>query len=131
MKTVKSYLLFALGWVVVAFAAYFGWGQGFAPARHVYMALIFLQITAVAVLASLTFFIIVMDDDKWAAMEKKPTPIEHNFTLSFGLTSQALKLVVFAWFGALWVGVLVFLLGLASRAVAEVYNAALSKRISP
>jgi hypothetical protein len=112
-------------------AAYFGWGQGVDSARHLYLALMFLMVAAQASVFLVTLLYIAMSEEMWAKLKAPPKPIEMHFTLGFSLTSLALKLMVLAWFGALWVGIAVFLLGVTSRLIGEFHNVAIAKRISP
>ena len=122
MKAAKAYLLFAAGWALALWAAVYGWGQDFAPARHIYGALLILSL----VLQLLLVFGVAMSFV--TESQNKPKPIERYFTVGFNLTSLIGKLFLFAWFGGPWMGVAGLVLGLTGMFIAELHNAAFREK---
>lgn len=132
MKAARAYLGFAVGWALALLCAYYGWGQGYAPAKHVYHAWLFLGAFALFVIGLLSLFFLTVSDEKLAALPKKPKPVDtSHFTPAFSLVSLTLKLFLFAWFGAVWAGIATFALGIAAMFIVAFHNAVIADRNSP
>jgi hypothetical protein len=131
MKSAKGYVVFVLGWALALLAAYYGWGQGLESVQNVYVLLLVVGVILQVFLFAIAVGFAVMSDETWNALKKKPQPTEVTFTFGFAMTSLLAKALMFAWFGAFWVGLAVFIFGMTGRLLIEVNNTVIAKRMSP